>query len=225
MLSRYLYPILMAVAALGLGLVAKSVYYQIKPLLPRRFRMSLRRILATRQRYQSRQTWPIYEPAGVTPPDWAGWPNGRTFALVLTHDVESQEGLDRVKDVAELEMSLGFRSSFNFIPEGPYQVPDQLREWLTERGFEVGVHDHRHDGKLFQSQERFRASAQRINHYLHSWNATGLRAGFMLRNLDWIHELDVRYDSSTFDTDPFEPQPEGAHPIFPFWVGGPQGGY
>jgi glycosyltransferase involved in cell wall biosynthesis len=40
----------------------------------------------------------------------------------------------------------------------------------------------------------------------------------MLHNLDWLHHLDVQYDASTFDTDPFEPQPEGGHTIFPFWV-------
>src|SRR5262245_10114513 len=118
MLSRYLYPFLLALAALLLGVVAKGVYYQIKPLLPRRLRLSMRRILATQQRQQSRQSWPIYEPAGDTPKDWPGWPQERKFSLVLTHDVETQEGLARVKDVAELEMSLGFRSSFNFIPEG-----------------------------------------------------------------------------------------------------------
>jgi glycosyltransferase involved in cell wall biosynthesis len=40
----------------------------------------------------------------------------------------------------------------------------------------------------------------------------------MMSNLDWLHELDVEYDASTFDTDPFEPQPDGGHTIFPFWV-------
>ena len=40
----------------------------------------------------------------------------------------------------------------------------------------------------------------------------------MLRNLDWLHDLDVQYDASTFDTDPFEPEPDGGHTIFPFWV-------
>src|SRR5262249_28052273 len=33
------------------------------------------------------------------------------------------------------------------------------------------------------------------------------------------------YDASTFDTDPFEPQPEGSGTIFPFWVPRPEGGY
>src|SRR5204862_4800825 len=33
----------------------------------------------------------------------------------------------------------------------------------------------------------------------------------------------IDYDMSTFDTDPFEPQPEGRHTIFPFWVPQPNG--
>jgi glycosyltransferase involved in cell wall biosynthesis len=46
----------------------------------------------------------------------------------------------------------------------------------------------------------------------------------MLRNLDWLHDLDVQYDASTFDTDPFEPQPDGGHTIFPAWVPRPNDG-
>jgi hypothetical protein len=45
----------------------------------------------------------------------------------------------------------------------------------------------------------------------------------MMRNLEWFHELDIRYDSSCFDTDPFEPQPEGAQTLFPFYVNGDHG--
>jgi hypothetical protein len=118
-------------------------------------------------------------------------------------------------------MELGFRSSFNFIPEGEYRVHDELRHWLTANGFEVGVHDHRHDGKLYASRQSFRDSARIINQHLHAWNAVGFRSGFMLRNLDWIHDLDIAYDASTFDTDPFEPQPDGVGTIFPFWVPAP----
>lgn len=125
----------------------------------------------------------------------------------------------RVPRLAQLEEDLGFRSSFNFIPEGRYQVPGKLRADLVSRRFEVGVHDLKHDGRLFQGNHRdFAAKASRINHYLSEWDASGFRAGFMLHNLEWLHDLDVSYDASTFDTDPFEPQPEGRHTIFPFWV-------
>jgi len=45
----------------------------------------------------------------------------------------------------------------------------------------------------------------------------------MLRQLDWLHDLDISYDASTFDTDPFEPQPDGAKTIFPFIVSSGEG--
>ncbi len=88
-------------------------------------------------------------------------------------------------------------------------------------GFEVGIHDLKHDGRLFLSRRDFSHKAARINRYLRDWNAAGFRSGFMLHKLDWLHELDIQYDASTFDTDPFEPQPEGRHTIFPFWVPAP----
>lgn len=121
----------------------------------------------------------------------------------------------------QLEMELGVRSSFNFIPEGNYRVPRELREELTRNGFEVGVHDFQHDGHLFASRREFARKAIHINHYINEWGAAGFRSGFMLHNLDWLHDLDIQYDASTFDTDPFEPQPEGRHTIFPFWVPSP----
>ncbi len=43
----------------------------------------------------------------------------------------------------------------------------------------------------------------------------------MHHNLGWLHALDIAYDASTFDTDPFEAQPDGMGTIFPFWVSDP----
>jgi hypothetical protein len=49
----------------------------------------------------------------------------------------------------------------------------------------------------------------------------------MHHNLEWLHLLNIEYDLSTFDTDPFEPQPDGVTTVFPFWVGNqiPENGY
>lgn len=157
------------------------------------------------------------------PKSWTGWPEGKKFALILTHDVESAAGLERVKDLGNLEMALGFRSSFNFIPEASYSVPAETVDYLLKNDFEIGVHDLKHDGKLYRSKPEFSHAARRINRYLREWNARGFRSGFMHHNLDWLHELDIDYDMSTFDTDPFEPQPDGVNTIFPFWVSRPAG--
>lgn len=161
-------------------------------------------------------------PGSERPPEnWPGWPGGKKVAVVLTHDVEGQAGLDKCRDLMRLELELGFRSSFNFIPEGDYEVPRELREELTQNGFEVGIHDLKHDGRLFASRREFSQRATRVNRYLAEWQAVGFRSAFMLHKLDWFHELDIEYDTSTFDTDPFEPEPEGLHTIFPFWVPAP----
>lgn len=202
-------------------MLTNHIYYRFKPYLPWAVRMALRRFLARRLRRRNGRFWPIYQGSERPPANWPGWPEGKQFAVVLTHDVESPVGLARCQQVIELEAALGFRSSFNLIPEGPYEVTAELREQLRARGCEVGVHDLRHDGRLYRSRAYFRHAAARINHYLAAWNAVGFRAGFMRHNLEWLHQLNIEYDASTFDTDPFEPQPTGVHTIFPFWVAAP----
>jgi hypothetical protein len=204
-------------------MIARRIYYTIKPYVDWRLRMAFRRWLARRTLRRAQTVWPVLERAGRPPEGWRGWPAGKQFAFVLTHDVEGERGLNRVKQLAEIEMELGFRSSFNLVPEGEYLVSKDLREWLTGAGFEVGVHDLRHDGSLFRSHRDFCHQAPRINYHLKEWGATGFRAAFMFHNLDWIRELDVEYDASTFDTDPFEPQPDNVGTIFPFWVEGKDG--
>jgi glycosyltransferase involved in cell wall biosynthesis len=202
-------------------MLRNTIYYRVKPFIPQSIRTALRRRIACRVRETVADVWPIVPGSERPPQDWPGWPGGKRFALVLTHDVESAVGLKKCRELMELEMKLGVRSSFNFIPEGGYALPDELREELTANGFEVGIHDLRHDGRLFASRDGFNRNAARINHYLRDWRAAGFRSGFMLHNLDWLHALEVKYDASTFDTDPFEPQPEGRHTIFPFWVPAP----
>jgi peptidoglycan/xylan/chitin deacetylase (PgdA/CDA1 family) len=140
--------------------------------------------------------------------------------LVLTHDVEGIKGLSRVEQVMNLELKHGFRSCFNFVPEGEYRVPDRVREMLERAGFEVGVHGLEHNGKLYSSKAKFAADARRINDYARQWNASGFRSPLMQHRLGWLHALGMEYDSSTFDTDPFEPEPDGIGTIFPFWVPG-----
>ena len=203
-----------------------KAYYMLKPFLPWRLRLGLRRWRGAVKRRACVNTWPINEKAGVTPPAWPGWPEGKQFALVLTHDVEGMKGLQRVERLINLEASLGFRSSINLVPEGEYQVPDELRCLIEKLGFEVGIHGLEHDGRLYNSKKKFLSKAERINSYLQHWKALGFRSPLMQHKLSWLHALNIDYDASTFDTDPFEPQPDAAMTIFPFWVAGTSdGGY
>lgn len=193
-------------------------------MLPRSARFRMRQWYARVKRSRTNPVWPILPGSERKPEGWGGWPENKQFAIALSHDIEGPAGVSRVRQLMHLELDLGFQSSFLFVPEGDYDVSPDLREELRRNGMEVGVHDLHHDGKLYFDRSDFRRKARKINHYLKDWNAVGFRSGFMLHNLDWLGDIDMLYDASTFDTDPFEPQPDGVHTIFPFWVENDRGG-
>ncbi len=194
-----------------------SLYYSLKPFIPRRLQIMMRRAIAQNKLSRCRDVWPIDNRAGNPPAGWTGWPEHKKFALILIHDVESMRGQEKCSFLMELEQKLGFRSAFNFVPEG-YPVWDHLRNQLTTNGFEVGIHGLRHDGKLYLNKHIFEASAKKINRYLNEWGSVGFSSPSMHRNLEWTSALNIQYDISTFDTDPFEPQPQGMGTIYPFRV-------
>ncbi len=198
-------------------MLLREFYYTLKPFMPRTLQLYLRRKRLHVLYEINRDVWPINPSYARAPKDWCGWPDKNKFALVLTHDVEWEGGMEKCLKVADMEEQFGLRSSFFFVPQR-YHVSESLRDDLVRRGFEVGVHDLNHDGKLFSSRRNFMDRVPQINRYLSEWNAVGFRAGAMHHNLEWIGELDVEYDCSTFDTDPFEPQPDGVKTIFPFMV-------
>jgi peptidoglycan/xylan/chitin deacetylase (PgdA/CDA1 family) len=201
-----------------------KISYILKPLIPRYVQIILRRFLVNIKRKKYENIWPILEKAGSRPLRFPGWKNDKRFAFIITHDVEKQGGHDKCIQLMEIEKELGFKSSFNFVPE-LYNVSSQVRKQLTVNGFEVGVHGLNHDGKLFSSKEVFSSRAKKINEYLKLWNAVGFRAPAMHHNLEWQHDLNIKYDLSTFDIDPFEPQADGVETIFPYWVGDDRGGF
>jgi len=198
-----------------------KLYYFLKPYLPWRLRLALRQWRANYKRREYSDVWPIDEKAGKVPPGWPGWPDGKRFAVVLTHDVEGSKGLSRVEQLMDLEAKYGFRSSFNFVPEGEYRLPDTLRQKMRDAGFEVAVHGLEHDGKLYSSKTSFASKALHIKEYLQRWDVCGFRSPLMQHRLQWLHEIEAEYDASTFDSDPFEPEPDGVGTVFPFWVPAP----
>lgn len=211
-----------------------SAYYALKPRLPRRLQIAMRRLYAKRQMRTEFPRWPI-EPLLVDrrreelraeldrrgeerAPTIANWPEGRRFAAILTHDVEGPAGVANVRKVIDIERRHGFVSSWNFVAEW-YPIPDGLLDEVRAAGCEVGLHAIKHDCKLFESRARFEAELPAIHRYLAAWDADGFRSPATHRNPAWMPELGARYDSSFPDTDPFEPQPGGCCSILPFFLG------
>jgi peptidoglycan/xylan/chitin deacetylase (PgdA/CDA1 family) len=212
------------------------LYYSLKPLMPRGLKRRLRRSMAHRAVASTDLLgWPtdqsldllqrfllrlIMLASGRQELEFAWfWPDRHPWAVTLTHDVETADGLARVPHVADLERERNLRSSFNMVPRD-YEVPDPLLRSLDGGGFEVGVHGYTHDGLLFSSRAIFDERVVVIREFARRWGASGFRSPATYRNREWLPLLGFEYDSSVSNTAPCEPQPGGCGSFFPFSLGG-----
>jgi predicted glycosyltransferase/peptidoglycan/xylan/chitin deacetylase (PgdA/CDA1 family) len=212
-----------------------SVYYAVlRSLLPRAIKYPLRRLVA-RRAYAAKRflEWPIDDSLDRLQRFLIGtimlasdrrelkfgwfWPNKRPWAVVLTHDVETADGLAHLHRIADIERARGVRSSFNLVPLD-YPVSGSIVRGLRDDGFEIGVHGYTHDGLLFSNWTTFAQRLVTINEFGRQLGASGFRSPATYRNQHWFHMLGFEYDSSLADTAPFEPQAGGCASLFPFQV-------
>jgi peptidoglycan/xylan/chitin deacetylase (PgdA/CDA1 family) len=200
-------------------------YYQVRSLVPLRARQLLQRLRPVKA--SDRWCYPdeffaslsdvlrdSSEGCEIVHP----WPDAADFAFVLTHDVETGEGMRRVLQIADLEEEVGFRSSWNVVPY-KYAIDQGIIRELQGRGFEIGVHGYNHDGKLFTSRRVFNRRVRYINEAMKAFGSVGFRAPMVHHNLDWMQALDVEYDASCFDADPYQAMPGGVGGVWPFVAG------
>ncbi|MGD0035693.1 MAG: hypothetical protein ABSC53_00190 [Bacteroidota bacterium] len=146
------------------------------------------------------------------------YPPGFDSAIILTHDVETTEGLRYIPKILEMERRYNLCSSWNIVPY-KYKIDEGIIRLIRESGHEIGIHGYNHDGKLYYSEKIFRERASYINKALKKYGAVGFRSPMVHRNLLWLQQLDIEYDASCFDYDPFQPIPGGTGSIWPFIAG------
>jgi peptidoglycan/xylan/chitin deacetylase (PgdA/CDA1 family) len=88
---------------------------------------------------------------------------------------------------------------------------------LGREGCEVGVHGLHHDGRDLESLEVLRERLPAIRSYARRWGAVGFRAPATQRTWAWMPLLGFEYDSSSPDSDPYEPIPGGCCSWLPFF--------
>ncbi|MFY9851840.1 MAG: hypothetical protein WAK83_30095 [Trebonia sp.] len=206
-------------------------YYLVRPVLPRRLQLRLRRAYTQVQERASFPDWPTEESlhnlyrwlfgllaglAGQPVPFIGEWPDGRSWALVLTHDVETDAGYRSLGLLREPERQLGYRSSWNFVPLR-YKVAEETVSNLREEGCEVGVHGLLHDGHDLGSRRLLAKRLPAMREYADRWQAVGFRSPATQRKWEWMPALGFDYDSSYSDTDPYEPQPGGCCSYLPYF--------
>lgn len=212
-------------------------YYQLRPYLPKSLRRCLQR---SRNRSLTSENWQRPDEflgdvravvgslesgqTGAKSPDKVAqniihpWPDQHRFAVCLTHDIETAEGLKRVPEIAAIEASCGIRSAWFVVPHA-YPVDHGILEELRASGHEIGIHGYNHDGRLFTSRALFESRAKLINQAGRKYQASGFRAPMVHRNLAWMQSLEFEYDASCFDIDPFQAMPGGIGGVWPFMAG------
>lgn len=206
------------------SLVQKTYYRLARPLLPVRVRQWLQGRYGHRKQCLPEFIWPeLVELLKRDEPAWERftrslYPPGYTTAIVLTHDVEGQAGYDYIPEVIALEQRYGFRSSWNIVPY-LYDLRPEIIELIAQTGNEIGIHGYNHDGTLYYSERRFRHRAVHINRAIEKYGAVGFRSPQVHRDLSWLQRLEILYDASCFDYDPYQPFPGGTGSIWPFMAG------
>jgi hypothetical protein len=210
---------------------ALQAYYRVRPALPRDVQLRLRRAFTRVQGRAGFPRWPVEDGlhdlygwlfgvlAGLAgqPVPWLDlWPHGRSWALVLTHDVETSAGSQQRQLLRDPERELGFLSSWNLVAER-YQLDEAMVRALQDEGCEIGVHGLRHDGRDLGSRRLLESRLPAMRRAADRWGAVGFRSPATQRRWEWMPRLGFAYDTSSTDTDPYEPQPGGCCTVLPFF--------
>lgn len=146
-----------------------------------------------------------------------GWPEGRRYAVCLSHDIDTAEGLRAVERIAREEERRGWRSAWNFVGLG-YEKPDALLRRLADAGHEIGLHGDTHDNTLaYEPPARIRARLDRCADFVARWNIRGFRSPSLCRTPALMEALAERFDwdSSVPDSE----EGGGCASVFPFRCG------
>lgn len=215
--------------------ILRSLYYRVRPLLPNRVRRVLQRVYLSDWRMLTFPSWPVdttveseletglldlmrQSNIPEVPFIWF-WPHGAQGAVILTHDVETREGLDFVPSLMAIDDQYGFKGAYQLVPEERYSVSRGLLEEIRGRGCEANVHGLDHNGNLFDDFASFLGKAERINRYIKAFSAEGFRSPCMYRNVDWLKHLNIQYDMSVPNVAHLEPQRGGCCTVFPYFIG------
>lgn len=188
-------------------------YYFLKPSLPRSLILFIRRVRARFIYWRIRGVMVSGDSkrtAVLPSPGSAG-----VSTILMTHDVESSQGLSRIEGLRRIERQFDIRSTWCFVVDKYGDVADRVKD-LVEEGCECAAHGLHHDGRLFSDPRLFEERMVII----HSWAArmgiVGFRSPSMLRDEVLMRRLPFLWDSSFPAWDPFQPQPGGCGRYEPF---------
>jgi hypothetical protein len=219
----------------GTAKLVRNAYYFVRPLLPIPVRKHLQKVRLNGWRELTFPNWPvdttvdslmeklmslsIKQREGEKVPFIWFWPEGKNGCAILTHDVETQRGVDRSAWLMDMNESFGIPASFQIVPEKRYPVSEAYLDSIRRRGLEVNVQDLNHDGCLYCGRREFEGRVAKINQYRKRYGAAGFRSGVLYRNQEWFDLLDFDYDTSVPNVAHLDPQRGGCCTVMPYFIG------
>jgi hypothetical protein len=215
--------------------IVRDFYYIFRPVMGVAFRKHLQRVYLRNWQEIPFPHWPVdrtvecifeylvmlaleLRAESEMPFVWF-WPDGYNGCLILTHDIETEQGRDFAEELADIDASFGMKSSFQIVPEKRYDVPCAFLDALRSRGCEVNLHGLNHDGDLFDNRNLFVERVEKINRYAKEYGADGFRSPVLYRNLDWYADLEFSYDMSVPNCGHMDPQRGGCCTVMPYFIG------
>lgn len=193
-----------------------KLYYAIKRAVPRAIQVRLRAIRA--KRIYAGLDDVVCGSLDALRPSTSRWPEGARSVALLTHDIESAVGLNRLAELRDIERSYDLPSNWNFVLD-KYGNLDEPIAALTEDNCECGAHGLYHDGLLFCSHGLYKKRMERIRAISREYGLVGFRSPSLHRNEMWMKRLPFVWDSSFPAWDPFQPQPGGCRKYTPYRLG------
>ena len=153
-------------------------------------------------------------------PCQGGWPDGKRFPLLVTHDVDTKEGMALAGGVLDEMVALGLKPCFFLVGRG-YDWDEGFIRAVYEAGGEIGLHGDLHDNRIaFLSADKAAERLDTCRELVERHHIRGFRAPSLLVSDAMYEAVGPRFawDSSVPDTDTHTllgPR-RGCGTVFPF---------
>jgi len=157
-------------------------------------------------------------PGGDSP--GVGWPEGRRYPLMVTHDVDTKQGMAIAGTVLDEMVALGLKPCFFLVGHG-YTWDAGFVKAVQQAGGEIALHGDLHDNRIsFLSPDKAAARLDTCRGLIDTHGIRGFRAPSLLTSDALYEAVGPRFDwdSSVPDTDTHTllgPR-RGCGTVFPF---------
>ncbi len=165
--------------------------------------------------------WPI-DPSGdalrwILGERGGGWPGGKKFALVLSHDVDTADGMEFSPRLLEIEARHRVPAVYSFVTS-TYAIEKRFLRDVIAAGGEIAWHSDLHDNRIaFEDEVGIRRRFEGARGFFEEFDVRGFRSPSLCRTPTLLRIAGERFtwDSSIPDTGPGG----GCASVQPFRIG------